>query len=99
MKKNKKVSNSQLNNDDLEIIPPNTSQLIIENDNTGDNAVCIDKDKVQVKKNGNLVVGNVNLILNPLKKRNSKYYQDNIWHLIADMFFVLLVIVFKHNYL
>jgi hypothetical protein len=94
MKKNKKVSNSQLNNDDLEIIPPNTSQLIIENDNTGDNAVCIDKDKVQVKKNGNLVVGNVNLILNPLKKRNSKYYQDNIWHLIADMFFVLLVIVF-----
>ncbi len=94
MKKNKKVSNSQLNNDDLEIIPPNTSQIIIENDNTNDNAVCIDKDKVQVKKNGNLVVGNVNLILNPFKKRNSKYYQDNIWHLIADMFFVLLVIVF-----
>ncbi|HPT08218.1 MAG TPA: hypothetical protein PLE28_00785 [bacterium] len=94
MKKNKNNSKPLINNDDLEIIPPNNSSVIIEDENTNNDTVCIDRDKVKVKKNGNLVVGNVNLILNPLKKRNDKYYRNNIWHLIADIFFVLLIVVF-----
>lgn len=82
-------------NGGLDIIPPNNNisginSTIIE-PSESDNAVSIDKERVNVKRSGNLVVGNLNLVLNPIRKRNEKYYKENIWHLVADVFLVLLI--------
>lgn len=96
-KNNKKMDEKFVSqeNGGLEVIPPNSdigaiNSSIIEPAES-DNAVSIDKEKVNVKKSGNLVVGNLNLVLNPIKKRSEKYYKENIWHLIADIFLVLLI--------
>ncbi len=82
-------------NGGLEVISPNNDANAINSGiiepNESDNAVSIDKERVNVKKSGNLVVGNLNLVLNPLKRRSEKYYKENIWHLIADIFLVLLI--------
>ena len=93
MTKNKKKSNiSEIKNNELEIIKPNSEIIVDPEMSREDNAVSIEKEGVNVKKGGNLVVGNVNLILNPIKKRNAKYYSENIWRLITDIFLGLLII-------
>lgn len=93
-KHNKKNNFVNQESNNLEIIPPNpdNNKLIIESPET-DSAVNIDREKVQVKKSGNLVVGNINLVLNPFKKRREKYYKENFWHLIVDIFLLLLVVL------
>ncbi|MFA5644353.1 MAG: hypothetical protein WC928_02380 [Patescibacteria group bacterium] len=95
MKKDKKDFCSKEENS-LENIYPvksqsNEAQLVVENTND-DNAVSIDHERVNVRKSGNLVVGNVNLLLNPLKRRNEEYYKKNIWHLVADAFLLILIL-------
>ncbi len=95
-KKNKKKSPfvSQ-ENGGLEVISPmenlSSSQLIIENDNDND-SINISKEKIQVKKSGNLVIGSLNLALDPIRRRNERYYKNNFWHIIADLFLVLLIL-------
>lgn len=97
MTKNKK-NNSDFKGSDIEIIPSDQSNQTIDLSNQNnvepidDNAVSISRDRVQVKKSGNLVIGNLNLMLNPLKKRWQQHYSRNIWHLIADIFLVFIII-------
>jgi len=93
MTKNKKNSNiPEVNDNELEIRPPSSDIVIESEDDQENSSVSIKKEGVNVKKHGNLVVGNVNLILNPIKKRNFEYYKENIWRLITDIFLLLLII-------
>lgn len=93
MTKNKKNSNiPEINDNELEIRPPRADIIIESEDDNENNSVSIKKEGVNVKKHGNLVVGNVNLILNPIKKRNFEYYKENIWRLITDIFLLLLIV-------
>lgn len=88
-KNNSKISDSE--QEGLEIISPG-SPLVEANDEK-DQAVQIDREKIQVKKSGNLVVGNVNLFFNPIKKR-TEHYKTSAWYLVVDIFLVLLIAAF-----
>jgi hypothetical protein len=95
-KNNKKPDVSEVKPGEIEIISPENSnkeksQIIVQSSNN-DNVVNIDRDGIQVKESGNLVIGSLNLILNPLKKRWKRDYSGNIWHLVADAFLLLIII-------
>lgn len=95
-KNNKKTNHSNFKSDEVEIISPEninktSSQTTIQL-SENDNVVNISRDGIQVKKGGNLVIGNLSLILNPFKKRWDRVYSENIWHLIADVFLLLIII-------
>ncbi|MGI6347985.1 MAG: hypothetical protein ACOXZ1_02200 [Patescibacteria group bacterium] len=90
-KENKKQEHFE-EGEGLEIIPPGEKVELIK-ETKEDSAVSIDKEEIKVKKSGNLVVGNLNLVLNPFRKRREKYYRDSSWHLIADIILVILIII------
>ena len=69
----------------------NENNLIIEPEKNTSSSVSITPDKVEVKKGGNLVIGTLNLALNPLKKRNELYYKNNPWYLIVDIILLALL--------
>ncbi len=69
----------------------NENNLIIEPEKNTSSSVNITPDKVEVKRGGNLVIGTLNLALNPLKKRNELYYKDNPWYLIVDIILLALL--------
>lgn len=67
------------------------NNLIIEGKKNDSSAVSISPDKLEVKKHGSLVIGTLNLALNPLKKRNELYYRGNPWYLIVDILLLFLL--------
>lgn len=90
MNKNK-TENFNHDNDNLEIIEPGMSggQIIRNEDGQ---SVKVSRDGIDVKKGGNLVVGSLSLMMNPIKRRSQKYYKGNVWHLIADLVLILVII-------
>ncbi|MFA5420534.1 MAG: hypothetical protein WC280_00705 [Patescibacteria group bacterium] len=84
MNKNKKVEG-------IEIIEPSdiNSQTIEPLDNS--QSVKITSEGVDVKKSGNFVIGSLNVVMGQNRKKRQNYYQENLWHLIADI--ILLVII------
>ncbi len=85
MKKNNKDNG-------VEIIPPSETNIGSVETSNNDSAVSISKDGVSVQKSGNFVVGSLNLVLDPLRRRNRIYYQKNIWLLMADILVIFLII-------
>ena len=65
--------------------------FIIESEEKDSPAVSISPEKLEVKKHGSLVVGTLNLALNPLKKRNEMYYRGNPWYLVVDIVILFLL--------
>ncbi len=61
-----------------------------------DEAVSVSRDGIDVKKTGNLVIGSLNVVANPvketLKNRNEKHYKTSKFHLVADIILVLVVL-------
>lgn len=55
-------------------------------------SVKLSSEGIEVKKSGNFVIGSLNLIGDSLRKRNKIYYQSSLWHLVADIALILLVI-------
>ncbi len=86
-KKNKKENNG------IEIIPPEINEEMNIEASSDNDSVNIKKDQIKVKKTGNLVIGNINLSLNPIKNLGRNYYQKNIWHLVANIFLLFLIIL------
>jgi hypothetical protein len=66
----------------------------------GEEAIKLSGDKLGLKKNGNIVIGTVNIITGPLtkhlKKRHEKFYQESKFHLVADIIlaFIIVALVF-----
>lgn len=69
----------------------NNNNIIVESNKNSSSAVSITPDKLEVKKHGSLVIGTLNLALNPLKKRNELYYRGNPWYLIVDIILLMLI--------
>ncbi len=44
-------------------------------------------------KGGNVVIGTLNVFLNPIRKRHEKHYRDSKFHLAADIVLALTVII------
>jgi hypothetical protein len=86
-KKNKKE------NDGIEIIPPEINEKTSIEASSDNDSVSIKKDHLKVKKTGNLVIGNVNMSLNSARSNGRNYYQKNIWHLVANIFLLFLIIL------
>lgn len=57
-----------------------------------DQSVRLGPDGIDVKKGGNFVIGSLNLIGDSIKKRHERHYQENLWHLIADIILVLIIV-------
>jgi hypothetical protein len=61
-----------------------------------DEAIELVKGKLDLKKSGNIVIGTINIMAQPikkhLKKRHERFYRDSKFHLAADIFFVLLIL-------
>ncbi|HNV12589.1 MAG TPA: hypothetical protein PK686_00990 [bacterium] len=79
------------NDGNLEVIEPVNSNLEISSLDQ-EQAVKITPEGVNVKKGGNFVIGSLNLISDSLKKRHERHYQENFWHLVADVILVLIII-------
>ncbi len=61
-----------------------------------DEAIELAKGKLDLKKSGNIIIGTLNVMAQPikhhLKKRHERFYRDSKFHLVADIFFVLLIL-------
>ena len=55
-------------------------------------SVSISRDGLDVKKGGNIIIGSLNIVANPIKKRHEKYYKTSKFHLIADLVLVFAII-------
>ncbi len=95
-KNNKKIDTPEVKSEEVEIISPENSDKkssqVVTQSSEDNNAVNINREGVRVKESGNLVIGNLNFILNPLKNRWKHSYNENVWHLIADIFLFLIII-------
>jgi len=86
-KKNKKDDFS-IGNKNLEIINKE-----LDNSKSLEDAIKIAPDKLEVKKGGNIIIGSLNLVAEPIKKRHEKHYKNSKFHLIADLILATTVIV------
>jgi hypothetical protein len=55
-------------------------------------SVKINSEGVDVKRGGNFVIGSLNLMMDRERKKRKDYYKDNLWHLIADIFLLLIIV-------
>ncbi len=74
-------------NGNLEIVPEETVPAIKEGD-----GLSLGKDGLRLKKGGNIIIGKLNIIFNPLKRRHEKFYKDSKFHLVADSLLALVVL-------
>jgi len=68
------------------------NDIVSERDRS-DDAVVINKDGLDVKKSGNIIIGTLNVFSKPFKDRHEKHYKESKFHLVADFLFVLVIIV------
>lgn len=57
-----------------------------------DDAVILDKEHLDVKKNGNVIIGTLNVVREPLRRRHEKHYKESTFHLVADIVLVLIIL-------
>lgn len=69
------------------------NNVIIETEKKDDFFINNAPEKIKLKKDGNFIVGTLNLALNPLKKRNELYYRNNPWYLIVDIVLLSLIAI------
>ncbi|KKR33461.1 MAG: hypothetical protein UT64_C0008G0016, partial [Candidatus Falkowbacteria bacterium GW2011_GWF2_39_8] len=68
--------------------------MVIEKDEKGDQLMELNNKELKLKSRGNnIVIGKLNLIVQPFRNRHKKYYSNNKFHLWADIFLVVLVVV------
>jgi hypothetical protein len=94
-KENKQKANQK--NDNLpmvESIEAEPTEVLLER--VKDEAIELSGGKLDLKKGGNIVIGTLNVMARPLthhlKNRHEKFYRESKFHLIADIFFVLLIL-------
>lgn len=91
IKNNSDKLNKNNENAEIEIVEvENRSGSMIES--REDQSVRLGPDGIDVKKGGNFVIGSLNLIGDSIKKRHERHYQENFWHLVADIILVLIII-------
>ncbi|HTX87103.1 MAG TPA: hypothetical protein VMC41_03500 [Candidatus Nanoarchaeia archaeon] len=65
-------------------------------DREKDDAVELVKGKLDLKKSGNIIIGTINVMAQPiakhLKKRHEKFYRSSKFHLVADIVLALLIL-------
>lgn len=54
-------------------------------------AVSLDKDGLNVKRGGNVVIGSLNVVIEPFRNRHQKYYRHSKFHLWADVALLLFI--------
>lgn len=70
----------------LKIVPaPDSSS------SSGD-SVVLRPDGLKVKKSGNLIIGKLNFIFQPIRDRHEKYYKNSKFHLLADLVLLLVIV-------
>ncbi len=61
-----------------------------------DEAVEIGNGKLDLRKGGNIVIGTINVVADPVKKhlkgRHERFYKERPFHLWVDIFFVLAIL-------
>jgi hypothetical protein len=57
-----------------------------------DNAVKLDRNGLKVKKDGNVIIGTLNVFARPLKNRHEKHYKESTFHFLADVVLVFMVL-------
>lgn len=92
---NKKDNEFSKDNGNMEIIKKGEEKKP-DTSSSGSGAVSVSKDGINVKKSGNLVIGSLNVMANPIKEkirdRNERHYRRNKFHLVADILLVLTVL-------
>ncbi len=80
------------NNEEFSKDKENLEIVKAEGGNQGDDAVVLDKEHLDVKKGGNIIIGTLNVIKEPLKKRHERHYKESIFHLVADIVLVVIIL-------
>jgi hypothetical protein len=88
MLKDKEFSSENKN---MEIIVPEEMPAVKK----ADDAVIVNRDGLDVKKGGNIIIGTLNIFADKLKERHQKHYQGNVVHLVMDIIlaFILLSVI------
>jgi hypothetical protein len=96
MDKEKKLNLSK-NDENLpmvEAIKAEPTEVLLER--VKDEAVELSGGKLDLKKGGNIVIGTLNVMAQPLtrhlKKRHERFYRESKFHLAADVFFVVIIL-------
>ncbi|PIR14014.1 hypothetical protein COV49_00285 [Candidatus Falkowbacteria bacterium CG11_big_fil_rev_8_21_14_0_20_39_10] len=89
--KNNLIINKEFNKDDHgQADNKGRGYEIIKKDK--DDAVIVSKEGLDVKKGGNIIIGTLNVLASPLKRRHAKHYKDSKFHFAADIIFVLIIL-------
>jgi hypothetical protein len=76
-----------------EIIRDDEAMSLDREDNR---AAMVGDGKLDLRKGGNIVIGTINIVAEPVKKhlkgRHERFYKDGSFHLWADAFFVLVIL-------
>jgi len=73
----------------MEIIVPEEVTVVKK----ADDAVVVNRDGLDVKKGGNIIIGTLNVFTDRLKARHEKHYRQNYGHLALDLAIVATVLV------
>ncbi len=96
-KQNNKDNSFSEDKGNVEIIEHNGDS---QNKFTDENeSVHLGSDGIDVKKGGNIVIGSLNIMAEPIKKRHDKHYKDSKFHLVADLVLVLIIITLFFSFL
>jgi hypothetical protein len=90
-------------NKNLEVIPSAKKDKAFSLAAMAEEAVELSPDKIDVKKGGNIVIGSMNVVINPvkehLKKRHEKFYRESKFHLWADISFALIILALAASFI
>jgi|GEM_PF-683883 hypothetical protein len=97
-KNNKKIEEFSDDHENLEVLAPENKNephdLMVKNEK--EEITELIKEKLNVRKGGNVIIGTVNVVMRPvtehLKKRHEKFYKASKFHLAADITFVLIIL-------
>jgi len=91
------MDNEKKGQESIEVVPEavrETESVLLERER--DEAVEIGGGKLDLRKGGNIVIGTINVVADPVKKhlkgRYERFYKEKPFHLWADIFFILAIL-------
>ena len=91
-----KLKSHDSNDAESKILPEKKELESVLLERQKNEAVEMNNGKLDLRKGGNLVIGTMNVMVNPVKQhlkgRHEQFYKSNKFHLWADIFFVLAIL-------
>lgn len=86
MQEDNKFTKNNKENKDLKMVESGDGDQL-------NNSATFDQDYLDIKKGSKVRIGTLNIFAEPLKRRHEKHYKGSIFHIIADIILIVIILV------